>query len=595
MTLQTIVEAMSGAKKALFDTLKARRFTGTARTLGETLAEGVQVQIVNQPNGSAAWWNSTERIIVLNDAMPAAKDDKESLVWQRAKLFHELFHVLFTTKERVRQDYCLKANNRDRYLWVSNALEDGRIEYHGGKLFEGTIWFIRTLLKHLVREKSADSGLLIYVRTKLWRNAAEGKFWAKYQAQIDEAITAPNSSIVWKIAFDIVQDMHKPQPKQPQSQPPSPPQPPSDDEGECTPSNDQGNDEGESEESDEEGEGMGEGESDEKESEEGEEQGNGEPTDTPEDAEEDSEGEGGGKSSNEAGDTSTEQQTPPQPPTGKQPFDDDVRQEIKDMIEQALDEVDQEVSDELVELQQEMATFVQEQEYVSNAEANAAEELTEVFASLLVESSHEHFEPTTHGKLDPRRLLEVYTGGVFCHERNERLAQPHIVLLIDESCSMEYSAEKVSEAARILNGAIQACGAKSVAISFGQEHDDTVVIHPVVPKEGFKCDGYHTPTHAALKAAHQWLTEESARRGMVIVITDGIPTVQRAANRAFEDLQNDGFYVLDVLIGKHCREPIILPIEKIKRMCHEWVFCENAKDLVRQVDAPLGNFISGSF
>ena len=217
MTFQGIVNAMVHAG-SLVTKLKEKRFTSTARVLGEEKALGVKVMIVNQHGGGAAWWNSTERTIVLNDAVPPTTDSKLMLIWERAKLFHELFHVLFTTNDRLRKQLCLKSNNQDRYLWVSNALEDGRIEHFGGKLFAGCTWYIRMLVGQLITSDTPDSGLLLYVRTQMWRNAKEAKFWAKYQTLIDECITAPDSSVVWRNAFDIVQDMEKPQPK------PEPPQ-----------------------------------------------------------------------------------------------------------------------------------------------------------------------------------------------------------------------------------------------------------------------------------------------------------------------------------------------------------------------------------
>ena len=154
----------------------------------------------------------------------------------------------------------------------------------------------------------------------------------------------------------------------------------------------------------------------------------------------------------------------------------------------------------------------------------------------------------------------------------------------------------VSSAARTLNGAIVGCGAKSVVIGFGIDHPTDYHIktqtYGVVPQEGFKCDGYDTPTHAGLDAARLWLDKEQAKRGLIIVVTDGSPTSPRATFAAFDKCKRQGYYVLNVQLGFGGK--IVQP-STLKAMCHAWVFIDSATELVRVLQAPLQNFMAGVF
>jgi hypothetical protein len=79
---------------------------------------------------------------------------------------------------------------------------------------------------------------------------------------------------------------------------------------------------------------------------------------------------------------------------------------------------------------------------------------------------------------------------------------------------------------------------------------------------------------------------------MVIVITDGAPTAPTKTAAEFEDLKINQFYVLNVLIGEHCQK---VKVEQFRAMCHDWVFIDDPAHLVRELDVPLGNFLSGIF
>ena len=243
-----------GQQTLIWRSPKERRFTGTARVLGGKLGEKATVEVISQKGGAPAWCSPSGKIVI-NDAVPAQRTEKLSLIWERAKLYHEILHLLYTSDDDMRRQLAGQSSDPQKYLWISNALEDGRIEYHGGKLYQGITWYIRVILKELVRENSAASGLLIYVRTKMWRNPKEEAFWKKYEAQIDSAITAGESSVVWLITKDIVEDMEaqKPKPK---------PQPEPDDDSKINvqPSDDQQSAEDEQGEADEPEEGQDSGE-----------------------------------------------------------------------------------------------------------------------------------------------------------------------------------------------------------------------------------------------------------------------------------------------------------------------------------------------
>lgn len=579
---------------ALYIALKERRFTTTARVLGEEKAIGAKVRIM--PSGQhAAWWDAGTRTITLNDGMPQPKNAKEALIWERAKLYHELFHVMFTTGEKLRGELYKKSKDGNRYLWVSNVLEDGRIEYHGCKQYEGTQWYIRTLLAQLVREKSPDSGLLIYVRTKLWRNAEEGKFWSKFQHLIDEAITAPTSETAWRNAAVIVDAMFTPKPKVCTCPDCGAPMPDLSHArlnmamSVCATCGATSSDDGG-------GDGGGDG-------------GNGTPTDdgddtgtpsptndgdiddgatqSPEDGDSDTDGGGAG---NSGGDEDKDDTGDPSAlPDPNAPTDKDVEKELDDMVEDAKNQIDQEVEDELVQLDNEAESYVQEQEYIDPVEEQSARELTDVFSSLLVESERQKYVLCKIGaRLDTRRLIETQTGGDFMQEPIEKLSQPHIVLLVDESSSMRHLEYYVSSAARILNGAIQASGSDSVAISFGGAWANFVPMK-IIPKTGFSCNGGSTPTGRGLNAAHQWLNQQNATRGMVIVLTDGHPSWRKDAMLEFNSLAEEGYFVLNVLLGGLKGDANML------EMCHRFISIKDIAKLVRVIEEPLGEFLSGAF
>jgi hypothetical protein len=591
--------------RKIFNALKERRFSTTVRVLGEEKACHASVKIVSQKGTAPAWWDATNNRITLNDAEPHQRNEKLTLIWERGKLYHELFHLIFTTDMELRQQLSLKSRDTSKFLWISNALEDGRIEWHGDRLYEGCTPYIRTVLQELADEESAMSGLLIYVRTRLWRNRKEQQFWAKYEPLINQCVEAPSSAFVWNAAFSIVEDMVQNQPKQPEPQPSTLENKDSDEQSagdeqsdqSDQPSNEepqddagqdeQGQDSGESkeedgEDSDESDESSDESEDSDESDEFDESDENGE-DDFPEppkvEADKDStqESEDEGKSDLESVPTS---------------MDENVRSEIDDMVDDAMQKVEQEVKDELVELNQELADYEVPQEYASHVEESDATELGELFNSLQVESSRQRYQPCKYGgTLDPDRLIDTRTDGMFMHESVDRPAQPHIVLLIDESCSMEPSRHEVSEAARILCGAIRASGAKSVAVSFGNwSGGKQVAIHPVIPVEGLRCDGNSTPTHLGLRAAAQWLEEQQARRGMVIVVTDGSPDSPTAAGAAFEDLKANGYYVLNVVMGIH-----VSGEDTLRLMCHEFVRVNTARELLATLEPPLSGFMAGAF
>jgi len=575
---------MRTSQRKIWWGLKERRFTTTARVLGELAAADIKVTVTDK-GSHAAWWEPTTRTIVLNDSMPATSREEQILVWERAKLYHELFHVMFTTHDAERAQFTAKANDSGKYLWISNVLEDGRIEYHGCKLYEGTRWYIRTLLKELVRENSAASGLLLYVRTRLWRNAKEEAFWAPYQSLIEEAITADSSLRVWEIAYEITNRMYKPQPKQP----PQPPQEPQGDGQSESEEPTEGTDtepvspEDESEEG-EEGEDSGEtgNESESEEDEEGEEDGEDEedggmdesiPSDEPEQTQ-------GGQ-----------QSSPSEPPTvDSDEVEEEVREEIENMVEEALNEVEEEVNEELTDLQAELADYEEPQGYADRAEECNAGMLVETFNSVLVESARTRFTPCLRGgMLDSRRYPAVVAGGSCMQRREEKPSQPHIVLCIDESGSMQPIKDKLSAAARVLNGGIAGCGARSAIFGFG---DYKAKAYGVVPTEGFECDGADTPTHEALRAALGWLDGEQARHGLVIVVTDGAPTMYGLAMKAFEAVRQAGYFVLNVQVGAAAKA---VGAARLRTMCHQWICIDNVGDLVRALEQPLAAFMAGAF
>jgi hypothetical protein len=272
-------------------------------------------------------------------------------------------------------------------------------------------------------------------------------------------------------------------------------------------------------------------------------------------------------------------------------MDEDAKQELEDLIQDAMEQIADEVDAELVDIQREAADYVVEQEYVG-VESRIADDLTEVFASILVESNRQKFSSCKYGgTLDPKRLIETQTGGEFMREEVRKASQPHIVLLIDDSYSMSHQLRQLSQAARILNGSIQACGAKSICYTFGETSDNAVREYNTIPTTDFY-SGHGTPTYNGLIAAREWLLNEQAKRGMVIVITDGASSAPQTTEKRFQELSNDGFYVLNVLLGGDDDPDFV---KAMRSMCHDYVCVKDASGLVRGLEEPIGNFISGAF
>jgi hypothetical protein len=156
---------------------------------------------------------------------------------------------------------------------------------------------------------------------------------------------------------------------------------------------------------------------------------------------------------------------------------------------------------------------------------------------------------------------------------------------------MSHQLKQLSQAARILNGSIQACGAKSICYTFGETSDNAVREYKTIPTEDFY-SGHGTPTYNGLLAAREWLNQEQAKRGMVIVITDGASSAPSLTEKRFQELSNDGYYVLNVLLGGDDDPEFV---KAMRSMCHDYVCVADASGLVRGLEEPIGNFISGAF
>jgi hypothetical protein len=447
-------------------------------------------------------------------------------------------------------------------------------------------------LGEIVKEANPSEidGLILYVRTKLWRNAKEAAFWKPYEAQIEEALSAKHADKLCKIAYDIVEAAFPPKPPEPEGKKPEPQEEGEGDKGEGEGGQDSQSEEKEpteaqeSEESQSGEEPKGEDESDEgEEGEEGEEaQG--------ESSESESEGEGSDESSVNAG---SQSQSEPDEVEAK------AKKAIEQIVNAAMKKVAEETLGDLEAIVEEAESYEPTQEYASDEEAAASDEVAETFSSLRVELDRVRFVEGKAGKLNMSKLPAALTTQRCFQTVEDSPSLPHVALLLDVSSSMHHEDRigKLSVAARVLNGALIRCGISHKVITFGgigELHEHTTIN----ASKALPCHGC-TPTGQAMEAALDWFDAEQVQNGLVVVVTDGAPTDLPSVVEQKERATANGHYAIGILIGCDINSPVgqrfVLTYWSPKTLAEQYDdydFCPDVETLPAVLQPKLAEYIA---
>lgn len=478
---------------------KEARFTLSSRILS---GKQIRVKMTDCMGADPACYNTDSLALELNEACPRVPSSQpvRALVYDRAKLYHELGHAIFTEHENNRTFLMGKSSNPGMFLGVSNVLEDGRIERLMGQRFSGTAPFFDALLCAMMERAIADKGvenplssLVIYVRKKLWRNAGDGKYWQPFVAKINEAVQSDHVSKVCQIAFDIVEALAKAKkPEQPEQRP----EQPSEGSG-GKPSREEGKE-----------------------------------SDGPE-------GKGEGKA----------QPKPELQPRDLYGCEDKAREALKEISEGAFSLVSSGAKEEWDGILEEAVGGSGIQQYRSEREESAYQALEGLFRNVKTESERVRHLAAREGVLNSLALPKALTNRQCFQVKEEGPAKPHVALLLDQSGSMNARAGELSSAARVLNGALRGAGIETLTIGFGVGHGDGIVAYQAIGvRDNLQCHG-STPTAEALEAANDWLESSQAQRGLVLVVTDGIPNSLEQTTEQLRKCNALGGTVLGVQIG----------------------------------------------
>ena len=517
---------------------KGKRFSISARVL---TGEEITCHVINDKGTHPASYDLGTKKLMLNEAHPATKNPIAALIYDRGKLFHEISHAKWTTSEERMRLYPL-VNNGQAFLDMSNFLEDGRIERVCKETYQGSGYYLDAILEGIIKQGNMDKGptgaLPIYVRTKKWRNKADEKFWAPYKERIDRAIACDSTDEVCRISAEIVNELYPKKANEPQSNPnPNP----------------------------------------------------------------DNKGEGEGKKGSGAGSGSGNDEDKAQAQDGsgaeeekrEGEFNTEVLEAIKEQIKNAMERCEAEAEAEQADILEAVANEQFAQEFADAAEETVADELASMLVSLLVENNRSKFTRSKEGILNTLSLPNALTNRRCFHVKEETLGLPHVALLLDVSGSMSSSADALTKAGRILNGALQKVGIATKVISF----NNYATIEPVVPvgRDLFTSGG--TMMGNAYKLANNWLEAEQAERGLIVAVTDGHSAHPQQIREEKARCENSRGYIIGVVVGDMARCWPKLDAENKAKFTdgfHETAIVPNVSNLPAELEPKLLEFIAGN-
>ena len=554
--------------KPTLNSLAERRFTIAARILTDA---NVEVKIGEFPNaGACAWWQHETNQVWLNECAPYESNPVKSLIFNRGKLFHELAHKLFTNAYDYRNELERKAKDRKLFDVIRQTLEDGYIEQRIAKQWQGATPYIRSLLMHVLQsDKTKFGALAIFVRTFVWRDAEAKKSWGRWEKLIRKAVHSDSRGVcdaAFEIAEAMAEEKEQGNGKGGDNSKGNPTQ--SDEEEKS----------GDPETSDAEGE--------DKEGKGGDAEGEGE-GDAEGEGEEESEGSGEECGTDSSGGSDSGKPTGSEGAGGeetKAEIAENIKALIQKVVEEALEEASPEAEAEYNEMMEEIALYAPTQDYATPEEESAAERIAEVLHSTLVESNRQKWIDVRRcGSFNSRRIVNAISGGTCLRQRQSTEDLPHIALLLDVSGSMAGAKiTQISEAGRVLNGAVAQVAAKSMVASFSS----CTRILETVPVHGLSTEG-STDTDIAINRAVNWLETQQATKGLIIIATDGHPDDEDLAAAEFRKAAALGYYVLGVWIGG------FKPREN--NYCHESLVCKDIRKLPELLTQPLQQFVAQAF
>jgi uncharacterized protein YegL len=617
---------------------KEKRFTLSASLLAD---KPTQVRVINNEGAPPAAYNPSTKNIMLNEAWPKTDNEVTRLIFNRANLYHEVDHALFTKGDAKRRKLAEQSKDRDTFLAVSNILEDGRIEWLGKQKFPGSGDFLDSVLVEATKLWKADNkieGLICYSRTTMFRNQTDADYWQPYKAKIDKAIRALTTSAMLDIAFELSEAISPDKPKQPEQpqQGDAQNEPQNGDEGEQG----EGDSQTQQDKSESQNEEQGETSNDSDANDEGDESengANGKSDDNDEaegdegqgdsESDEDSGSEGEGEQSESEDEASDEQSESTSASNSKRgdekpsDIDGEVWEKIKQIAAQAMSNVKDVAKADLQAILDEAETYEPEQGYASGEESGSADELASIFASLAVESARTRYQSSRAGLLNSASLASALTDRRCFHKREDTPSVPNVVLLLDTSSSMDNSASALTSAARVLNGALRKAKVNVKVITFGGSGHDVARClkeFKTLPVDAPLLTDGGTPTGEAMRAANDWLETQASTRGLVIVATDGQPNNASMVADEVQRAEQANGYVVGVLIGidaaqiqaqdeavkahetAMAKAGLLMPSRRASNsdtLCkqfHEFAFCPNIAELANIIQPMLASYLAGS-
>ena len=595
-------------KDLLPDNTLEERYSLVANMIAKT--SGIVVKQDHSLSCPSAWFPGS-RVIKLRPNLPECYDALFAQVLNKAKLFHELSHVIFTKHEKAHQAKMAAASNPKLFATVANILEDGRIERLFKRAFPGAEPYLRakaaelalaTLKGHVLNDLKARMYLDRYLTDK------GREIFTPHEALIRAAIGSQSSKEVWEAAAVLTEAIAKqmppvkeatrcwgitgePTPKnqEPQAQTKKDKKEKKEPRGAdhvdgCSlycmfPQDDgddgdgaDGNSEGDQEslpvkhrfthatvEDKDDGD-DGDADSDGPDADKGGDDGGGKDAAGEDQDGDDDDGHdaGGHGKDGDEGDDITD-------PDLRKAWDD-----LKRLKQEAYDQVRADVTTEVDELKEEDLERTNEIQDLLESEESEAQELAEVLRAWKIEAKRDKYRTVRHGgSFDPRRQTQALTDQPANRSRRDSGEFDFdSVVVLDDSGSMDEHRKYdiAASVSRILVAALRKARllTKPCLLNRG--------FLPTVPLTTY-AGGGRTPTDLALRQARVFLEGSPARRKVVFLVTDGAPDSLERAHDEWLACDEAGITVFGIGIGSG-----VTP-EALEQQCHLPLIVQDVADI----------------
>lgn len=609
------------------ETAMEDRFSLVANMLGKT--SGIVVKTDASISCPSAWYPKA-RVIKMHPKMPLCYDPVFGHILDRAKLFHEMSHVIFTKHEKEHRGLMEQSKRPKLFATLANLLEDGRIERLLRKAYPGTDPYLRAKAAELAIQYALKGHVLNDLKCKVYLGrylTPEGRaLFSQYDPLIEAAVAAKSSREVWRVAAELTDAIADKLPavdvttrcwgitgkKRPNET-----------KKDKKTENEKKDKKTEKEKNEEEyehpegcglvclvqseedpgdsGDGDGESGEDSDAGDSGEdESGDGDSADQEEGKEDDGEDSAEGDSGDgNSGDRASKYRKDQDGPTEEEGEDgeakdpggdggapgtdgDDITDpelrkawiEIKQLQASAVGEVRAEAEREYEQLKDEDLERTNELQDLLESEAGQAQELAEILRNWRIEAKRDQYRTVRYGgSFNSRRQVQALTD-LPC---NRALKEPgdfdfDSVILLDDSGSMDDNLkyEVASSVARVLTAALRKARLLTKPYLFNRGWRSTV---PLASFGG----GHSTPTARALEAAGNFLAASPARRKVVFLVTDGDPNDAdedfKYTKVAWQALDDAGVTVFGLGIGTG-----VTP-DRLAKQCHLPLILKDVQDL----------------